>query len=167
MQLLQPDYILKKRSIGYTHLFNGLSFDVNNSSDLRRVINTFNSFSVIGIKDLISGSIPSFVDSGLFGLGYFSYDNQIWIDWILLYPITERLDSLTKEYSHKTLSVIFGYLFRQSSILYVSCITKSFEIIEIDEFLDNNSIDINHYIRRVKHIIGSFYNPILLKEIKR
>lgn len=167
MLSLQSKHDLKVKSIGYTHLFSGLSFDVNNSLDLSRVIKTFNSFSVIGIKELISGSIPSFVNSGLFGLGYFSYDSQIWVDWILLYPITEQIDDLTCEYSHKTLSVIFGYLFKQSSILYVSCITKSFEIIEINQFLDNNSININHYIRRVKHIIGSYYNPILLKEIRR
>jgi len=167
MQLLQQDYILKKRSIGSTHLFNGLSFDVNNSQDLKRVINTFNSFAVIGIKELISGLIPKFIDSGLFGLGYFSYDRKIWIDYILLYPINQSIDSITQEFSHKTLSVIFGYLFNQSSILYVSHITKSFQIIEIDKFMELMNINLNYYIRRVKHIIGSLYNPLLLEEIKR
>ena len=166
MQLLQEDYILKKQSIGSTHLFNGLSFDVNNTLDLSRVIKTFNSFGVIGVKPLISGQIPKFVDSGLFGLGYFSYDKQIWIDWVILYPINQAIDSITQEFSHKTLSVIFGYLFNQNSILYVSHISKSFQIIEIDKFLDKMNINLNYYIRRVKHIIGSLYNPLLLEEIK-
>ena len=167
LQVLYTDYILKKKSIGYTHLFNGLAFDVNNSSDLSRVIKTFNSFSVIGVKEAISGEIPLFVDSGFFGLGYFSYDQEIWIDWIILYPITEKVNSLTEEYSHKVLSVIIGYLFKQSSILYVSSITNSFEIIVVNQFIESNDISLNYYIRRVKHILGSYYNPLLLKEIKR
>jgi len=160
------DYLLKTKSIGYTHLFNGLSFDVNNSQDLNRVIKTFNSFAVIGIKELTTGEIPKFVDSGLFGLGYFSYNNQIWIDYVLLYPINQAVDSITQEFSHKTLSVIMGYLFNQNSILYVSHITKSFQIIEIDKFMDKMDINLNYYIRRVKHIIGELYNPILLGEIR-
>ena len=166
MLLPVKDYLLKSKSIGFTHLFNGVKFDVNNTLDLKSVIKTFNSFGVIGIKQLISGEIPLFVDSGLFGLGYFSYDSQIWVDWVVLYPINQSIDDLTQEYSHKTLSVIMGYLFNQSSILYVSCITQSFEIIEISKFIESNEININYYTRRVKHIIGSLYNPILLKECR-
>lgn len=167
LQILYTDYILKRKSIGYTHLFNGLAFDVNNSNDLNRVIKTFNSFSVIGVKEAKSGEIPLFVDSGFFGLGYFSYNQQIWIDYVILYPNQKEAHNLTDEYSHKVLSVIIGYLFKQASILYVSSITNSFDIIVVNQFIDTNEISLNYYIRRVKHILGSYYNPLLLKEIKR
>lgn len=122
---------------------------------------------MVGIKDCVSGEIPLFVNNGLFGLGYFSYENQIWIDWVILYSMNCKVESLTEEYQHKTLSVVMGYLFKQNSILYVSSITHSYEIIEVNPFIETNTISLSYYTRKAKLIIGALYTPLLLKEIKR
>lgn len=155
--------------IGFTHLFNGLSFDGNDEFTLKRVKKTLQGgFAVVGVKEAITGSVPSFIGSRLTGLGLFidnNTENVIYLDWVVCYPF--KSNSLQEEYKERIYSVVLGYVFKQNSVFFASQHLPSYEIIIVDKFLQENTISLTYYLARIKKTIGSLYHPDIKKEFKR